>query len=88
MSDHQSAVSEVASSVSAAASKITYGAAGTGVIGWLMSVDIITWIGVIIAFGSFVTNWYYRWKDNKRADELHAIKMREGQCKGNCNAKK
>ena len=85
MSDHQSAVSEVASGVSAIASKTTYFGAGTGLFAWFASIDILPWLGFLIALAGFAVNLCFKCIENKRAAELHAIKMKEIKCKGGCN---
>lgn len=85
MSDHQSAVSEVASSVSAIASKTTYAGGLTGLFGWFASIDILPWLGFLIALSGFVVNLAFKYLENKRAAELHAVKMKEAKCKGGCN---
>lgn len=75
---------EVAAGISGAASKTTYAAAGAGFFGYLVSVDVIAWLGIFIAIAGFAVNLYYKRKENKRAEELHQIKMQ--QARGHCNA--
>ena len=85
MSDHQSAVSEVASSVSAIASKTTYVGGATSLFGWIASIDILPWLGFIIALAGFAVNLTFKCLENKRASELHRIKIKEFKCKGGRN---
>ncbi|QHI29332.1 hypothetical protein AhaeINNSZ174_07570 [Acinetobacter haemolyticus] len=75
---------EVAAGISGAASKTTYVGAVGGFFGYLASVDVIAWLGIFIAVAGFAVNLYYKRKENKRAEELHQIKMQ--QARGHCNA--
>lgn len=77
MSDQKSAVMEMAATVSSAASKTTYAGAASGFVAWLASVDVLAWLGIVIAIAGFAVNWYYKRLENKRADEIHQLRMQE-----------
>ena len=77
MSDQKSAVMEMAATVSSAASKTTYAGAASGFVAWLASVDVLAWMGITIALGGFAVNWYYKRLENKRADEIHKLKVEQ-----------
>ena len=61
--------------VAAAASKATYGGAGTSVFGWLLSNEFAVLIGVLIAVAGFLVNWYYRHKEHQRQQAEHERRM-------------
>lgn len=77
MSDQKAAVMEMAATVSSAASKTTYAGAASGFVAWLASVDVLAWMGIALALAGFVVNWYYKRLENKRADEIHQLRMEE-----------
>lgn len=77
MSDQKTAVVEMAASVSSAASKTTYAGAASGFVAWLASVDVLAWMGIALALAGFVVNWYYKRLENKRADEIHKLKVEQ-----------
>ncbi|MCJ8512260.1 holin [Acinetobacter lwoffii] len=82
MSDQKTAVMEMAATVSSAASKTTYAGAASGFVAYLASIDVLAWLGITIALGGFVVNWYYKRLENHRATELHEItlqRLREGK---------
>lgn len=85
MSDQKTAVVEMAASVSSAATKTTYAGAASGFLAYLASVDVLAWLGIAIALGGFVVNWYYKRLENKRADEIHELKVKQWQ--GKCDVK-
>ena len=77
MSDQKSAVMEMAATVSSAASKTTYAGAASGFVAYLASIDVLAWLGIAIALGGFAVNWYYKRLENKRADEIHRLRMKK-----------
>ena len=87
MSEHKTqAAAEIAATVSAVASKTTYLGAGGGFIAWLLSIDILPWLGFAVALGGFIVNLIFKFLENKRAAELHRINMRKMTCRnGGCN---
>jgi len=84
MSDQKSAVMEMAATVSSAASKTTYAGAASGFVAYLASIDVLAWLGITIALGGFVVNWYYKRLENKRAEEIHQLRKKEYE-KDACN---
>ncbi|MFZ8001429.1 hypothetical protein ACO1DV_00015 [Acinetobacter lwoffii] len=44
---------------------------------WLATVDVLAWMGIALAFTGFVVNWYYKRLENKRADEIHKLKVEQ-----------
>ena len=79
MSESKGAVVDV---VASAATKTTYTGAAGGFIAHLLSIDILAWFGIAVAVGGFAVNWYYKRLENKRAQELHELRLR-----GECNVK-
>ena len=77
MSDQKAAVMEMAATVSSAASKTTYAGAASGFLAYLASIDVLAWLGITIALGGFVVNWYYKRLENKRADEIHQLRIKQ-----------
>lgn len=77
MSDQKTAVMEMAATVSSAASKTTYAGAASGFLAYLASIDVLAWAGIALALAGFVVNWYYKRLENKRADEIHQLRMEE-----------
>lgn len=77
MSEHKTAVVEMAASVSSAASKTTYAGAASGFLAYLASVDVLAWLGIAIALGGFAVNWYYKRLENKRANEIHQLRIKQ-----------
>ncbi|AOA57582.1 phage holin family protein [Acinetobacter larvae] len=91
MSDSQSII-EASSVATSAAAKATVGGAGASLLGKVTGLDPVTAIGLIIGVGgllisvlSFFINVYYKWRENKRADEIHRLKLKE--LRGQCNVK-
>lgn len=56
MSEHKTAVVEMAASVSSAATKTTYAGAASGFLAYLASVDVLAWLGIAIALAGFIVN--------------------------------
>ncbi len=77
MSDQKTAAMEMAATVSSAASKTTYAGAASGFVAWLASVDVLAWMGIALALAGFVVNWYYKRLENKRANEIHKLKVEQ-----------
>lgn len=61
--------------MAAAGTKATYGGAGASVFGWFVSNEFAVLVGVVIAVGGFLVNWYYRHKEDKRRQEEHNRRM-------------
>ena len=73
---------DIAERAASGASTTTYFGASTGLIGWAASIDILTWLGVALAILGFVVNFYYKIRDDRRAnraemraEELHRLEV-------------
>lgn len=66
---------DIAEKAASAATGTTYFGASTGVIGWAASIDSLTWVGVALAILGFIVNFYYRMKEDRRAQQRHEIEM-------------
>ncbi|MFK7088687.1 holin [Chromobacterium violaceum] len=58
------------------ASKATYGGAGGSVAGFLLSNEFAVLVGLLVAVGGFLMNWYYRAKQDRREQAEHDARMR------------
>lgn len=71
------AIAQAASSAAPeVAPRVTTGGAGAAALGWLLSNEVLGVMGVFIALAGWLTTWYYRRRDDKRAQQLHEAKMR------------
>ncbi len=61
--------------LAAVGSKATYGGAGASVFGWFTSNEFALLVGVVVAVGGFVINWYYKHKEDKRRQAEHDQRM-------------
>ena len=61
--------------LAAAANKSTYIGAATAAVGGLSASDIAAFGGLALAAAGFLTNFYFRWRDDKRAEMEHAQRM-------------
>ena len=57
------------------ANRATAGGAAVAVTGWLSADVVLAGIGALAAVGSLIVGWYYKRKDDQRADELHQAKL-------------
>ena len=74
------AIAQAASSAAPeVAPRVTTGGAGAAAIGWLLSNEVLGVMGVLIAVAGWLTTWFYRRRDDRRADQLHQAKMRRLQ---------
>ncbi|GAA5003176.1 hypothetical protein GCM10023206_06640 [Acinetobacter puyangensis] len=90
--DHAQTAIEASAAVTSASSKTAVVGGSVTFLGWVTSLDPITIIGVSVGIGgllvsvlSFLINWHYKKLENKRADEIHQLKVKE--LKGECDAK-
>lgn len=67
----------MAATVSSAASKTTYAGAASGFLAYLASIDVLAWLGIAIALAGFAVNWYYKRLENKRANEIHQLRIKQ-----------
>ena len=72
----QEAHNTLDTTLAAVASKATYTGAGTSVLGWMLSSEFGVLVGLLIGFGGFFVNWYYRHKEDKRQQTEHEKRMR------------
>lgn len=74
------AIAQAASSAAPeVAPRVTTGGAGAAAIGWLLSNEVLGVMGVLIAVAGWMTTWFYRRRDDRRAEQLHQAKMRRLQ---------
>ena len=55
----------------------TYTGAGAAMIGFLAADTVTAVLGATVAVGGFITNWYYRYKEDKRRQREHEMRLRE-----------
>ena len=74
------AIAQAASSAApGVAPRVTTGGASAAALGWVLSNEVLGVIGVLIALAGWLTTWYYRRRDDRRAEQLHQAKMRRLQ---------
>lgn len=56
-------------------SNTTLGAGAVGFLSWIGSINWVGLISVLVAIIGLATNFYFSWKDNKRKEELHRIRI-------------
>jgi hypothetical protein len=61
--------------MAAIGSKATYGGASTSVVSWLLSSEFGILMGILIGVTGLVINWYYRYKDDRRKEEEHKLRI-------------
>lgn len=61
----------VDASISAIASKATYGGASTSVVSWFLSSEFGMVMGILIGLTGLAVNWYYKHKEDKRREAEH-----------------
>ncbi|HEO1785483.1 holin [Acinetobacter baumannii] len=90
MTDHAQTAIEASAAVTSASSKTAVTGGGVSFLGWASGLDPMTLLGVCAGLGgllvslfSFFVTWYYKYKADQRADELHQIALRKGN--GECN---
>lgn len=60
---------QVASAISSASTKVTYGGTAVGFYAFLENIDVVAWLMVFTAIATFFINWYFKRLENKRAME-------------------
>lgn len=65
----------VDASISAIASKATYGGASTSVVSWFLSSEFGMIMGILIGLTGLGVNWYYKHKEDRRREEEHRKKL-------------
>lgn len=84
------AIAEASAGVTSISTKATVGGSIAGLSGKFLGLDPVTAFGLAIALAgllvslmSFLINWYYKAKDERRKAELHAFQVRKEN--GECN---
>lgn len=70
-------VKSTESVIAASATNATYTGAGAAVLGFLAADTVTAVLGATVAVGGFITNWYYRHKEDKRRQREHELRLRE-----------
>ena len=74
------AIAQAASSAAPeVAPRVTTGGASAAALGWVLSNEVLGVIGVLIALAGWMTTWFYRRRDDRRAEQFHRVKMRRLQ---------
>lgn len=81
--DSSSANTAFDTTMAALGSKATYTGATTSIVGWVMSSEFGILVGIILGIGGFIVNWYYKYKQDKREQELHDQRMAHAARKEN-----
>ncbi len=63
--------------ISAWSSKVTMVGGGTGLVGFLGSSHFIGLVGLIVAVGGFLVNWYYKHKEDRRREAKWQKEMKK-----------
>ena len=74
-----SRIHAIAQAASSAAPRVTTGGASAAALGWVLSNEVLGVIGVLIALAGWMTTWFYRRRDDRRAEQFHRVKMRRLQ---------
>ena len=79
MNDQTNSVVEAAASTAAAtATKFTYGyVLGGSLIGVIGKIDWAVVFSILIGIGTYLTNLYFKKRDEKRKDEIHALQTKQ-----------
>jgi len=79
MNDQTNSVVEAAASTAAAtATKFSYGyMVGGGLIGIFGKIDWAVVISILIGVATYLTNLYFKRRDEKRADEIHKLRVEQ-----------
>ncbi len=86
VSENKNALFEMATTSSpSVATQTTYWSTVGGLAGYLAQVDVIAWFGIGIALFTAAINWHYKRQENKRANQIHQLKLKE--LEGQCNVK-
>lgn len=72
---------------SAAASKATYGGAGSVLLGTLLSNEFAVGVGIVIGVAGFCVNWYYQHRAARRAEAEIEARERRAQAEHDARMK-
>lgn len=53
----------------------TYTGAGAAILGFLAADTVTAVLGATVAVGGFITNWYYKYKEDKRRQKEHELRL-------------
>lgn len=56
-------------------SKATYTGAGVTLTGWALSSEFAALVGMLLAGAGFLTNWYFKWKQDQREQVEHELRV-------------
>ena len=68
---------QVAETVAGVAHKVTYGGSGVALWGAYTATDLAAFGGLLVAVIGFAVNYYFKRKDDRRAQTLHDARMSE-----------
>jgi hypothetical protein len=70
-------VRHLSESLEGFANKATYTGAGASILGWIAASDITASLGMVVAVGGFVTNFFFKWREDRRRQKEHEVRMAE-----------
>lgn len=53
---------------------------GSGIFNYFDNItmsDVSVMVGICVAIGTYLMNWYYKFKDDRRAEKLFQLKLQE-----------
>lgn len=62
---------ELENAVAETASRVTYTGSGMTMAGWVMQIDWAFWTGVVLGAVGLMINWYYKRREDIRADAIY-----------------
>jgi dihydrodipicolinate synthase/N-acetylneuraminate lyase len=65
----------IENAIATASGKATYAGAGTTVTGWIFSSEFAVAFGLLVGAAGFLVNTYYRWKQDRREQLEHEIRV-------------
>lgn len=65
----------IENTVATVAGKATYAGAGTTVTGWLLSSEFAMAFGLFLGSAGFLVNSYYKWKQDRRDQFEHELRV-------------
>ena len=89
MSDHAQTIIETTGVVTSSAVKTSVVGGSASILGKITGLDPVTIVGLAIGLSgllvsilSFLINWHYKQKEDRRAQELHEFELmlRKGKC--------
>lgn len=65
----------IENAIATVSGKATYAGAGTTAAGWYMSSEFAMAFGLLMGAAGFLVNTYYRWKQDKREQLEHELRV-------------